>query len=128
MAVCMHKIGTLESCLQLHTALNLGICVTDPTACHGRLFSWMTRPSVYRVALGAVLSSFMGWCLTQEQSLQKAQEGQCPSTKVMHLIAYPGSQKHLRPHLLQLSRCKSSAPSSGNPRTGISRGCILFQQ
>ena len=46
MATCMRKIGTWESCLQLHTAMNLDIRVTDPTACHRGLFSWMTRPSV----------------------------------------------------------------------------------
>lgn len=46
MAICTHKIGTWESRLQLHTTMNLDTQVTDPTACHGGLSSWMTRPSV----------------------------------------------------------------------------------
>lgn len=38
--------------------------------------------------------------LPQDQSAKGT--GQCPTTKVMLLMVYPGAQKHLRPHTLQL--------------------------
>lgn len=44
------------------------------------------------VGLGAVLSSCMVRCLTQERSLQKAQEGQCPHIKVMCLVVTQDSK------------------------------------
>lgn len=89
MATCMDQIGTWESCLQLHTAMNLDIQVTDPTACHGGLFSWMTRPSVSSwgvehhlviIVLHWEQCSHLLWCGASHKS------GHCKRHRKVHVL------------------------------------------